>query len=82
MRKAHGYYQQNGERMDCPTYRAEGYHVGSGVVKAGCKTVAAASCKRSGMRWSKAGAQSVLALRPHRLSCRWDNCWEPLKAAC
>jgi hypothetical protein len=68
--------------MDYPAYRAKGYHVGSGVVEAACKTVAAARCKRSGMRWSKDGAQSVLALRSHRLNRRWDNYWKPLKAAC
>jgi hypothetical protein len=82
VRKAIGYYQHNRERMDYPTYRAKGYHVGSGVVEAACKTVAAARCKRSGMRWSKEGAQSVLALRSHRLNGRWDNYWQPLKAAC
>jgi len=82
VRKAIGYYQHNRERMDYPAFRAEGYHVGSGVVEAACKTVAAARCKRSGMRWSKEGAQSVLALRSQRLNGRWDNYWKPLKAAC
>jgi len=82
VRKAIGYYQENRERMDYPTYRARGYHVGSGVVEAACKTLAAARCKRSGMRWSKDGAQSVLALRSQRLNRRWDAYWQPLKAAC
>ena len=82
VRTAIGYYQQNRCRMDYPAYRARGYHVGSGVVEAACKTVAAARCKRSGMRWSKEGAQSVLALRSQRLNGRWDNYWKPLKAAC
>jgi hypothetical protein len=82
VRTAIGYYQENRERMDYPTYRARGYHVGSGVVEAACKTVAAARCKRSGMRWSKDGAQSVLALRSQRLNRRWDAYWQPLKAAC
>ncbi|MEA3402266.1 MAG: ISKra4 family transposase [Armatimonadota bacterium] len=81
VRLAIGYYQHNRRRMDYPAYRAQGYHVGSGVVEAACKTVAAARCKRSGMRWSKSGAQSVLALRCHRLNGRWDQYWKPLKAA-
>lgn len=81
VRQAIGYYQQNRGRMDYPSYRARGYHVGSGVVEAACKTLAAARCKRSGMRWSKEGAQSVLALRSHRLNGRWDSYWKPLKAA-
>jgi len=82
VRRAIGYYQQNRKRMDYPAYRARGYHVGSGVVEAACKTVAAARCKRSGMRWSRTGAQSVLSLRTQRLNGRWDSYWQPLKAAC
>lgn len=82
VRLAIGYYQDNRGRMDYPGYRARGYHVGSGVVEAACKTVVAARCKRSGMRWSKDGAQSVLALRSQRLNRRWDSYWQPLKAAC
>ena len=82
VRMAIGYYQDNRDRMDYPRYRARGHHVGSGVVEAACKTVAAARCKRSGMRWSKQGAQAVLALRSQRLNGRWDSYWQPLKAAC
>jgi len=68
--------------MAAPTYRARDYHVGSGVVEAACNTLAAANCRRSGMRWSKYGAQSVLTLRSQRLNRRWDAYWQPLKAAC
>ena len=81
VRQAVGYFKTNRGRMDYPAYRACGYQVGSGVVEAACKTVATARCKRSGMRWSKAGAQSVLNLRCLRLSGRWDAHWKPLKAA-
>ncbi len=80
VRQAIGYFRTNRARMDYPSYRARGYHVGSGVVEAACKTVAGARCKRSGMRWSKAGAQSVLNLRCLKLNERWDRYWQPLKA--
>lgn len=81
VRLARGYFAANRRRMDYPSYRARGYHVGSGVVEAACKTVAAARCKRSGMRWTKDGAQSVLSLRCQLLNARWDQYWKPLKAA-
>ena len=81
VRTAIGYYQNNSSRMDYPKYRAMGCHIGSGVVEAACKTVAAARCKRSGMRWSQHGAQSVLTLRCLRLNGRWDGYWKHLKAA-
>jgi len=81
VRLALGYFQVNRHRMHYPSYRARGYHIGSGVVEAACKTVAAARCKRSGMRWSKQGVQSVLNLRCLLLNGRWDQYWQPLKTA-
>ena len=81
VRLAVGYFETNRQRMDYPSYRARGYHVGSGVVEAACKTVAAARCKRSGMRWTKHGAQAVLNLRCLQLNARWDQYWKPLKTA-
>ena len=80
VRRAVGYFDSNRRRMDYPSYRARGCHVGSGVVEAACKTVAAARCKRSGMRWSKDGSQAVLTLRCLLLNARWDHYWKPLKA--
>jgi len=79
VRQALGYFTSNRQRMDYPSYRARGYHVGSGVVEAACKTVAAARCKRSGMRWSREGAQAVLNLRCLFLNGRWDHHRQPCK---
>jgi len=81
VRLAIGYFTTNRQRMDYPSYRARGYHIGSGVVEAACKTVVAVRCKRSGMRWTKAGAQAILALRCLLLNGRWDEYWQPLKSA-
>ena len=81
VRLAQGYFKTNRERMRYAHYRACGYHIGSGVVEAGCKQVVGARCKGAGMRWTKAGAQQVLALRCLLLSNRWDQHWQLLKAA-
>jgi len=81
VRLAEGYFRNNRGRMRYDRYRARGYHIGSGVVEAGCKHVVGARCKGSGMRWSQAGAQQVLALRCLLLSHRWDQHWQLLKAA-
>lgn len=81
VRRALGYFQTNRHRMDYPSYRSKGYHIGSGVVESACSHVVGARCKGSGMRWSKRGAQHVLALRCTRLNGRWDQYWQPLKAA-
>jgi len=81
LRLAIGYFQTNRQRMDYPSYRAKGMHIGSGVVEAACKHVVGARCKRAGMRWTPAGAETVLALRTQLLNERWDEYWQPLKAA-
>jgi len=42
---------------------AKVYFVGSGVVEAGCKTVIGLRLKQSGMRWTVAHANAIIALR-------------------
>ena len=79
VRLALGYFQGNRQRMDYPSYRARGMHIGSGVVEAACKCVVATRCKRTGMRWTKHGLQAVLSLRTMLLNDRWDQYWQPLK---
>ena len=70
------YFEGNAERMRYPEYRAQGLFVGSGVIEAGCKTVVGARLKRSGMFWTVAGANAILALRCHRLSGKFEDYWE------
>ena len=70
------YFATNLSRMQYGTYRAAGYFIGSGVVEAGCKTVIGARCKQSGMFWSEAGAENILALRCIHSSHRLDAFWQ------
>ena len=58
------------------TFRTAGYFIGSGVVEAGCKTVIGGRCKQSGMFWSEAGAEKILALRCIHSSRRLDEFWK------
>lgn len=71
-----GYFIRNVARMQYGTFRAKGYFIGSGVVEAGCKAVIGARCKQSGMRWSKSGAQNILALRCIHSSNRLAEFWK------
>jgi hypothetical protein len=73
--KALNYFEHNVARMQYGTFRKKGYFIGSGVVEAGCKTVVGARCKQSGMFWSEAGAENVLALRCIERSRQWENFW-------
>ena len=70
------YFTTNKLRMCYKHFRARGFFVGSGVVEAGCKTVIGQRLKQSGMRWTVAGANAVIALRCRLLSNRWDDLWK------
>jgi hypothetical protein len=76
LRKEAEYFATNKLRMCYKHFRARGFFVGSGVVEAGCKTVIGQRLKHSGMRWTVAGANAVIALRCRLLSQRWDDLWK------
>jgi hypothetical protein len=70
--KAYGYLRKRMKYMRYAEYRRLGVPLGSGVTEAACKTVYTQRLKLSGMRWQKAGAQTVLNLRVLQLSGVWD----------
>ncbi len=76
LRKLIGYFQNNRHRTDYPTYRANGWDIGSGPTEAGCKVIGE-RLKGSGMRWVEDGAATVAALRCLYLSSGklWDSFW-------
>ena len=61
--KALAYFENNAPRMRYKWFRSRGLFVGSGVVEAGCKTIVGQRLKLSGMRWTVAGADAIIALR-------------------
>jgi hypothetical protein len=74
--EALGYFERNIIRMQYGTFRKQGYFIGSGVVEAGCKTVIGGRCKQSGMFWSEAGAENILAFRCIHSSRRIEEFWK------
>jgi len=77
-----GYVEANVDRMDYPSYRAEGLDIGSGPVESACKQLVTARLKQVGMRWTVPGAERILALRCCWLNGQWDSFWQsrPLAA--
>ena len=61
-----GYFLNNAPRMRYHWFRSRGLFVGSGVVEASCKTVIGQRLKQSGMHWTVAGADAIIALRCQR----------------
>jgi hypothetical protein len=75
-RKCLDYVTCNQKRMRYPEFRTQGLCVSTGVVEAGCKIVVGARLKRSGMHWTVAGADAIIALRCCKLSGRFEDFWE------
>jgi hypothetical protein len=75
-RKLIGYFTHNRHRTDYPTYRRNGWDIGSGPTEAGCKIIGE-RLKGSGMRWVEDGAVTVASLRALYVSGGkvWDGFW-------
>jgi len=71
VRQAIVYLFHHRRRMRYAQFRQAGLPIGSGAVESACKVVVQARLKQAGMRWSRTGAQAMLALRCALLSERW-----------
>ena len=81
VRRQLGYFTNHRHRMQYARFREAGLMIGSGPVEAGCKTVVGTRLKRAGMRWSRPGAEAVLAIRTALLSGHIDRVERMAKAA-
>ncbi len=76
------YLTTNRARMTYATFRAQGYHIGSGAVESAVRYVVQQRMKRVGMRWRAAGADAMLALRSiYRSTGVWNQFWATRRAA-
>ena len=69
------YLQRNRRKMNYFELQQNKLPIGSGVVEATCKNLIGARMKKSGMRWTINGGQTVLTLRSLILSNRWEHFW-------
>lgn len=77
------YFHNNRHRMDYPTYRANGFQIGSGTIESGVKQIASQRMKVSGARWNLDSARLVSKARAAFLSGQWSDLAqqpEPLSA--
>ncbi len=68
-----GYLENNRQKMDYDQYLSAGYPIGSGVIEGACRHVVKDRMEQSGMRWTVAGAQSMLWLRSIYLNGDWQE---------
>jgi hypothetical protein len=76
------YLRNQDDRLAYDRFRSRGLDIGSGRVEAACKNVVGVRMKRSGMRWSRHGAQATLSLRVAWMNGTWEKFWadQPLAA--
>jgi hypothetical protein len=76
-----GYYRRNKKRMKYQTFQEKGLLIGSGAIESAHREVLQKRLKLSGQRWTKKGLQQVANLRVAKLSNKWDNVLNQIKAA-
>jgi hypothetical protein len=75
-RQCGDYVTTNRDRIRYADFHAAGLCTSTGVVEAGCKTAIGTRLKRTGMHWTVAGADAIIALRCCKLSGRFEDFWE------
>ena len=73
--KQAGYFTNHQHRMDYLDMRADGWVIGSGMVESGGKRFKDRFTK-SGMRWSRDGAERLLPVRGALMGGRFDELWQ------
>jgi hypothetical protein len=73
LQAAISYFKNNRQYMKYDEYLAAGYPIGSGVAEGACRHVVKDRMEQTGMRWTQAGAQSMLHLRAIYLNGDWNE---------
>lgn len=68
-----GYFENNSHRMRYDKYLSKGYPIASGAIEGACRHVIKDRLERTGMNWTKPGAQAVLSLRAVFVGGHWDS---------
>jgi hypothetical protein len=79
VRQAIFYLFRQRQRMRYAYFRHLDLPIGSRAVESACKVVLQVRMTQAGMRWSRNGAQAMLALPCSLLSDRWQQTWRSLQ---
>jgi hypothetical protein len=71
-----GYLQKREMLMQYPTFRQNGWPIGSGMVESANKLVVEARLKGAGMHWERTNINPMLALRNGICNERWQETWQ------
>lgn len=73
IRKICRYFENNRHRMRYDEYLSKGYPIASGAIEGACRHLVKDRLERTGMNWTKPGAQAVLSLRAIFISGYWER---------
>jgi hypothetical protein len=73
------YLEKRKQQMQYPTFQAQGWPIGSGMVESGNKLVVEARLKGAGMHWAENNVNPMLAIRNILCSDRWKEDWPKIE---
>lgn len=71
-----GYFKNHEHMMDYKKYLKEGFPIASGAIEGACNNLVKDRTDRSGMQWTKKGADAVINLRSVQCNRDWENYWD------
>jgi len=74
------YLLKRKSQLQYPTFQAQGWPIGSGIVESGNKVVVEARLKGAGMHWHETHVNPMLTLRNILCSDRWKEEWPQIEA--
>lgn len=80
LRTEANYFLKHQRRMQYMAFREEGWVIGSGMAESGIKQYKTRFCG-PGMRWSRVGAERLIAIRSSILSGRFQQRWEQIRSS-
>jgi hypothetical protein len=69
------YFTNHIHMMDYKKYLDAGFPIASGAIEGACNTLVKDRTDRSGMQWTKIGAQAVINLRSAKCNDDWESYW-------
>jgi hypothetical protein len=75
LQRSVSYFNNHKHMMDYSTYLKKGLPIASGAIEGACNSVVKDRTDRSGMQWTKKGADAVVNLRTVQCNNDWENYW-------
>lgn len=75
LKKVITYFENHKDMMRYDEYLKRGFPIATGIIEGACGSLVKDRTDRSGMKWTKAGAQAVLNLRALKRNGDWEAYW-------